>query len=477
MPKFKNLVNFSDSKPLKGDKKHFSHEIRLFKKIKNQKNWYFKHLGGNINEAFIEMIAQEFFRLILPYHPKTRIAIAKDAGSCYVLSKEILNFNANFFLFPNNNKFIINGQITGLAAAQLLALLVNEIDFKPCNVGVADGKVIKIDGGLCFASLNSHLNSLLQGKNTRITQTDIEALPALVHYEASNWLNLIKWNPKKKRAEKNLPAKQDFIINQMPNFKHELYQTILRVILLPDELIHFFTQSYTPDGISLHYKNCICNKLTAIANTLIIRKHQLAQAAYQIPAFNDYRFSNAAHEEIVAYLQQLKEFKTIGSSILLADFKEKFNVNIEEIILINSIEEYIPIKKFFQELHLYQMRLNDPLSFESLSLLVTENRKRIASYLEEVKPIFNQNLKLEKIVYFNELYKILFHIRETLNFLSPNCLFISQIDSLLRQLEQIKTTSNQNKFSNHSSFFIKRNVSTPESYFLNKKSIPNYYTH
>ena len=43
MPKFKNLVNFSDSKPLKGDKKHFSHEIRLFKKIKNQKNWYFKH--------------------------------------------------------------------------------------------------------------------------------------------------------------------------------------------------------------------------------------------------------------------------------------------------------------------------------------------------------------------------------------------------------------------------------------------------
>lgn len=123
------------------------------------------------------------------------------------------------------------------------------------------------------------------------------------------------------------------------------------------------------------------------------------------------------------------------------------------------------------------MRLNDPLSFESLSLLVTENRKRIASYLEEVKPIFNQNLKLEKIVYFNELYKILFHIRETLNFLSPNCLFISQIDSLLRQLEQIKTTSNQNKFSNHSSFFIKRNLSTPESYFLNKKSIPNYYTH
>jgi hypothetical protein len=475
MPKFKNLVNFSDSKPLKGAPNYFSHEIYLLQKIKNQKNWYLKCLGRNLTEAFIETIAQEFFRLILPYHPKTRIAIGEDARNYYVLSKEIVNFNANFFLNPQNNKRITGGEITGLAAAQILALLVNEIDFKPCNVGVANGKVIKIDGDLCFARLNDNLKSLLEGKNTAVTRADIEALPDLDGYGASNWLNL--WDSKKKRVIKIFSTQEIQTINQMPNFKRELYQTILRIISLPDALIRFFTQSYATDEESYNYKNSIRNKLTVLANALIARKKQLAQAAYQISAFNDYRFSNEAHEEILAYLQQLKKFKTIGSSILLADFKEKFNFNIEETIFEKQIKAYPLIKQFFRKLRSHQTRLNKSLSIESLLLIRTEDRKRIIKYLEEVKPIFNQYLNLPKMSHFNELNSTLHRMRKTLNGLFPSCLFIQEIDILLRQLEPPSATSNPNQHSNSSPFFHRRKLPTLETNFPNKKFIPDYYVH
>lgn len=472
MPKFKNLANFSDFKRLKGDQNHFSHKVYVLKKKKNQNNWYLKHLGENLTEAFIETIAQEFFRLILPYHPKTRIAIKEGTKNYYVLSKEILNFDANFFLAPENNKRIIDKDVTGLAAAQVLALLLNEIDFKPCNVGVADKKVIKIDGGLCFARLNSNLNALFKGKNMDITQTDIEALPALIHYEPSNWLNLIKWNPKEKQAQKNLPTAEDRTINKMPNFKHELYKTILRVILLSDNLIRFFTQSYTPDGISHDYTN-------RISNTLIARKHQLAQAAYQIPAFNDYRLSHSADEETLAYLEQLKKFKPIGSSFLVADFNKKFNSNsnsnsnLEETII--EKHRYSTIKEISKEFVLYETRLNDPLSIESLLLLCAEDRQCIIKYLEEKKPIFTQYLNSPKINYFNELNSALLKIKEELDFLSKNCLFIPRINALLEKLKPIETTSNQNKRLNSSSFFAKIKLPTSETYSRNMKTISHFY--
>lgn len=472
MAKFKNLANFSDSKSLKGTRKHFSHKVYVLKKIKNQSNWYLKHLGENLTEAFIETIAQEFFRLILPYHPKTRIAIGEDAKSCYVLSKEICNFNANFFLVPENNKYIINGQVTGLAAAQILALFLNEIDFKPCNVGVAGKKVIKIDGGLCFARLNSNLNTLLEGKNMDITRADIEALPALIHYEASNWLNLIKWNPEGEKAQKKSPTAAYRTINQMPNFKQELYQTILRVILLPDELIHFFAQSYAPDGIPRNCTNRISNMLTVLANTLITRKNQLEQVAYQIPAFNDYRLSLSAHEEILAYLEQLKKFKTISSSILLSNPKGKSALN-EKAIFEKHITAYSTIKKISQKFDLYKTRLDNPLNIESLLLSSQEDRLDIIERLKKIKPVFTQYLNLPKISYFNELYSELPNIIAKFNSF-PGCLLIQEINISLPQLAPPSKT-NQHKGAYFSPFFTNKKPPTSETYSPNKKTISHFY--
>lgn len=109
-------------------------------------------------------------------------------------------------------------------------------------VGVNPNKrVIKIDGGLSFISLNPSFD-YLPNKDYRITSDDLEALPNLINYTACNWLHHIQWHEEgygKSYAKKQAPTQLDKLINQNVAFKKEIYQTILRIISLPDKLIRF----------------------------------------------------------------------------------------------------------------------------------------------------------------------------------------------------------------------------------------------
>ncbi|MFZ0219451.1 MAG: hypothetical protein WAL30_04525 [Candidatus Aquirickettsiella sp.] len=57
-------------------------------------------------------------RLFCAYYPKTRWV-----EGAYVLSKEISKFKPDFFSSPEGKEAIINQDLTGLASAQILALL------------------------------------------------------------------------------------------------------------------------------------------------------------------------------------------------------------------------------------------------------------------------------------------------------------------------------------------------------------------
>ncbi|MGC1854227.1 MAG: hypothetical protein WA659_02485 [Candidatus Aquirickettsiella sp.] len=345
---YKDLHNFSFKKNIKNDNS-FSHSVFLAEKNKNEYKksfWYAKFLGKNRSEAILETLAQEFYRLLLFQQPKTRRAISntKNEVEYHVLSKEISKFNEQFFLFPENSKLILDSSITGLAATQILALWLNEVDFKAGNVGInEDGQVIKIDGGLSFIKLNPKFKDLYEGKNLNITQADLEALPNLVNYEACNWLWQIQWDLDKRCAIKKEPTELDKKINQSSYFKNELYQTILRIISLPNELLQFFTQAY----ITNH------NDVTKFSNFIIDRKQQLALAAKQIPAFNEYCQSDQARKEILDFLNYLKTFKTMGKFFLFDEFSEKYKINLdslltileaikEENVLENSINKVLP---------------------------------------------------------------------------------------------------------------------------------------
>ena len=322
---------------------HFSHHVFLAKKFKNgqQKSlWFAKDLGGDRTETLAELLAQEISRLILSQQPKTRrlIKITKNKIQYFVLSKEIPHFDEKFFSTPHNQKLIVNNTITGLAATQILALWLNEIDFKPGNVGVDHDKkaVVKLDGGLSFILLNPNY-AYLHNRNFEISSVDLEALPNLISYEACNWLQHILWH-NKGYAFKKEPTSFDKRLNGNPLFKAELYRTILRIISLPNELIQFFTKNY------------ICNPedVKKFSNFLIVRKEQLAVAAQKIPAFNDYRQSHQARKEMFEFLHYLKNFKTMEKSNLLNAFEKKYTINAEKLIWKRFLNNDSLLKTSFQ---------------------------------------------------------------------------------------------------------------------------------
>src|ERR1044072_7195883 len=123
--KYKNLNNFKLCGEIKNTDNSSSHKICLLKKIKNQHVWYAK--VSNKKEAILEVVAQEFFRLVLPQQPKTRWTREKKNGASsqyYVLSKEIPDFQDKFFLSHENNISVLKGKVSGLAATQVLSLLL-----------------------------------------------------------------------------------------------------------------------------------------------------------------------------------------------------------------------------------------------------------------------------------------------------------------------------------------------------------------
>lgn len=441
---YKDLHNFSLLNKVKNDNS-FSHDVFLAKKTKKEYRereslWYIKYLGRNRNEAVLETLAQEFYRLILLQQPKTRRTISKTKTEIlvyHVLSKKISDFDEQFFLHPESNELILSNKITGLAATQVLALLLNEVDFKAGNVGIDphNKKVIKIDGGFSFITLNSRFKNLYEGKNLDITQADLEALPNLVNYEACNWLHQIQWDLDKKCAIKIAPTELDKKINQNPNFKNEVYRTILRIISLPNLLIQFFTQSYITNS----------DDITRFSNFIIARKLQLSLAAIQIPAFNEYRQSNQAQEEMLDFVNYLKTFKTMHKSFLLREFEEKYKADIEASILGNTIKEYTPIKNFAIEIDKCLKRLIFTVDFHTLEInqaMLLPNREKIISDILSLKEIISEYLASPSLVKRNALYNTLSDIAETIK--EKSVIENSIISGLIESINKL-LFENQNK--------------------------------
>lgn len=442
----KNFNYFFLLNILKNISTNFSHAIDLRYKFKNgilKSIWYAKPLGQNRCEAILETLTQELYRLIDPHQPKTRRAISIKTGTpaYYVLSKEIPKFKG-FFLSPENYQKILNNSITGLAATQVLALWLNEIDFKTGNVGIdQDGRIIKIDGGLSLIKLNPKFKHLYEGKNLDITQVDLEALPNLQTYEACNWLHHIQWNLQK-GAMKEDPTPLDKAINQSPYFKQELYQTILRITSLPDELILFFTQNYIANPTDV----------TILSKFIIARKEQLKEAAEQIPAFKEYRQSNLARKDMFDFFNYLKTFKTMRKFCLLSEFKNEYKVNIKAAIFGNVIKEYTRIENFAIELDNYLWHLNSPIGLYtkkfSRDILSVPEQKKINKNIESLKKILKEYFSSPTIDIKDKFYKKLNRIKkdlqkETKSKNLTTLSFILSINKVLAANDDLKNKTTQ----------------------------------
>src|SRR5690606_25928625 len=113
--------------------------------------WYFKQAEDD-EKAYLEVIAQELFRLVISEQPKTRWVKTDKGKLKYVVSKEVPNYRKFTDIDPYGLLNVIkSGYYRGLASIAVMAMFVDEIDLGNHNLGRnEDRQVIKIDGDRCF---------------------------------------------------------------------------------------------------------------------------------------------------------------------------------------------------------------------------------------------------------------------------------------------------------------------------------------
>lgn len=288
-------------------------------KEKFQSVWYVKHIKPKENTSHLaaqravviaaqrEVVAQEFFRLLIPSHPKTRL-MDSDEGKVYVISKAIPDFQSLQAIHRKNkhqlSEDVIEGDIKGLGMVVVTALLMDERDLKLGNMGVdKDGNIIKIDGDWCFS------NMIEQEKGHHITKYDFDNLPYIKDYAAFNWLDV--------KAKLKSTRHQTFITESVikdEKVRREINQATLNIILMPDELIRKMVIAQVSDP----------HEQEIIIKTLKERQQQLKKAALENKKFLTYLASDAAKSDYKSYLEStVVNFKTTNKNFLIEQDPKK----------------------------------------------------------------------------------------------------------------------------------------------------------
>jgi hypothetical protein len=338
----KFLKNFFLIKKLdkKDTKTNFFSDLYLAEKQKHRKGlkeqinkWYLKPPSIQTKMFTLkEVIAQEFFRLILPRQPKTRMVMNESGKEYYVISREIVNFRP-FTMFDADelNSMIISGKYRGLGEILVLSLFVNEVDLSLHNLGVDEtGHIVKVDGGCCFANLSPTIRG---GKKYEISKNDLNTLPFLSNYEPYNWLDIFV-NEAKYRSKiiaKELPLNEEF--------RHEINNTVLKILLLSSAMFQTFVRAYDDD----------LDITSRFVRELWTRKDQLRERALSNQSFQTYLNSNLANETLAISTKQVCQFKPAKKEILFHHVHELFNHRFEEIrTYANTIQE---LQKSFCPMH------------------------------------------------------------------------------------------------------------------------------
>jgi hypothetical protein len=179
------------------------------------------------------------------------------------------------------------------------SLFVGEDDLHSGNVGVnANRRVVKIDGGHTFES------------DKKITAADIAALPKLAESYPTNWIGINRWDEKRKKSKFHADAVlANDEIRDLPAFRREVNQMLLKICLLPAELIRKLLNSYDADTE-------VVEKTAAF---LMKNQREIKEAALTNPDFIRYVASAEAETDLQAFFTYLDDFKTTGKHYLLRD--------------------------------------------------------------------------------------------------------------------------------------------------------------
>ena len=269
---------------------------------KYQHTWYLKrspYLPEYIADAeldcFREVIAQELLRLLNPAYPKTRLVKSDLPYFRHVISKEIPGFQllSNIVPFAKLENKIINQKYRMLGFAAIAALFVNEIDFKLANLGVSsEGEIIKIDGGRSFMDFDKDRweDARIRLANYNITAKDLNLCPKIKNYQAYTWLDEFRFS---------YYFLADHLPENLPSIRAEINEAILKIILLPDELINDFVKHYLD---SEKYQQIFYQEICK-------RRNMFRAEAIKLESFRNYLQSDQANKLLTSFIQSLQEFK------------------------------------------------------------------------------------------------------------------------------------------------------------------------
>ena len=322
-----------------------------------QQRWIRKEMADPA-VARIEILAQEFFRLIIPNQSETRLAVNKSTGTHHILSEEVPGYRK--LPLHQADKFA-NGEYPGLGQVMLCAMFLQEIDLKNGNVGLdSNDHVIKIDGDWCFAKERF-------GGTYALSPMAIDSLPYPKDFTAFNWLDLRQENVASLDSKIVNPA-----LSQSPLFRAEVNQALLKICLLPDEQIEQFVDAYMPAG-GQRYVDIIKN-----------RREELAMSALQNPSFVNYLSSASAATDATLLTERMETFVANNEHCFIpVAAQPRLKTNVTErmtclILMRDNASLLAEIKTLHQDPHYVSYAgMMQNLSIESLQEKIQSAKDRI----------------------------------------------------------------------------------------------------
>ena len=283
-----------------GGKGHFSHHVKKgILSSDSSRVWFNKEMESP-RIAYLEVLAQEFFRLIIPNQPETRLAYDKSLGTYHILSEEVSGYRD--LPYYQQSKFV-SGELTGLGQVVLTAAFVHEIDLKNGNIGLNDqNQVIKIDGDWCFIGVREP--DWTGADQNKLTPELIDNLPFIPDFYAFNWLDIKKYS-----VNEMYYSIVDHKLSSQPHFRHEINQAMWRILLLPDSYLQQLVDAYIPVG----------SNADRFIDFLIKRRDELQLSALQNVSFQAYIKSDKAVDEANALFKHMMSFQANGSSRIISD--------------------------------------------------------------------------------------------------------------------------------------------------------------
>ncbi|MFZ4077403.1 MAG: hypothetical protein ACOYKA_05395, partial [Legionellaceae bacterium] len=255
-------------------------------------SWIGKQVSS-LELAKKEQIAQEFFRMILPRQPKTRVL--KFETGWFVLSEEVSSFE---YLPRGLSECYSNGAYVGLGETLLLSMYLGETDLNEGNIGLNHKKeIIKIDGEQSFEQIDHTLRS-----------RDIQLLPFIDDFKADRWLDL-------KLHGLACHDVSDIVDKRLCDalfFRQEVNRTILTLCLLTKSFITRFVQSYGLESSTFY------------VDYLVRRTKELMHTALLNPSFRAYLLDKNMTMLIEEKIKSLLTFKTSESHILVPFFSSDY---------------------------------------------------------------------------------------------------------------------------------------------------------